>query len=51
MGWIPGWGRSPWEKEMATHSTLILPGKSLGQRSLVDYSPLELQKSRTRLSD
>ena len=26
------------EKEMATHSS-ILPGKSHGQRSLVDYSP------------
>ena len=28
----------PLEKEMATHSS-ILPGKSHGQRSLVDYSP------------
>ena len=36
-GSIPGWGRSS-EKEMAAHSS-ILPGKSHGQRSLVDYSP------------
>ena len=34
---IPGWG-DPLEKEMATHS-IFLPGKSQGQRSLVDNSP------------
>ena len=27
------------EKEMATHSSTLLPGKSCGGRSLVDYSP------------
>ena len=32
-----GW-EDPLEKEMATHS-LFLPGKFLGQRSLVSYSP------------
>ena len=37
VGSIPGSERSP-EKEMATHS-VILPGKSHGQRSLVGYSP------------
>ena len=37
--WVqsPGW-EDLLEKEMATHSS-ILPGKSHGQRSLVDYSP------------
>ena len=29
----------PLEKEMATHSSMFLPEKSHGQRSLVDYSP------------
>ena len=37
MDWIPGLGRSL-EKEMTTHS-LVLPGESHGQRSLVGYSP------------
>ena len=37
VGLIPGLGR-PLEEEMATHSS-ILPGKSLGQRSLAGYSP------------
>ena len=27
------------EKEMGTHPPVFLPGKSLGQRSLVGYSP------------
>ena len=36
-GSIPGSGRCS-KKEMAAHSS-ILPGKSHGQRSLVDYSP------------
>ena len=31
--------RSLLEKEMATHSSKILPGKSHGLRSLVGYSP------------
>ena len=37
LGSIPG-GEDPLEKEMASHSS-ILSGKSLGQRSLVAYSP------------
>ena len=36
-GLIPGW-EDPLEKEMATHS-IFLPGKSHGQRTLVDNSP------------
>ena len=39
----------PLEKEMATYS-VFLPGKSRGQRSLVDYSPWG-RKSWTRLSN
>ena len=35
---IPGSGRSL-EKEMATHTPVLLSGKSHGQRSLVGYSP------------
>ena len=34
-----GW-KDPLEKEMATHSSILLPGKFHGQRSLVGYSPL-----------
>ena len=34
------------EKEMATHSS-ILPGKSHGWRSLVDYSPQGRKESDT----
>ena len=37
-GSIPGW-EDPLEKRMAAH-TVFLPRKSLGQRSLVGYSPL-----------
>ena len=44
-GSIPGWGRSS-EKEMAAHSS-VLPGKSHGQRSLVDYSPWGHEESDT----
>ena len=29
----------PLEKEMAIHSSTLLPGKSHGRRSLVGYSP------------
>ena len=29
----------PLEEEMATHSSIFLPGKSHGQRSLASYSP------------
>ena len=38
VGLIPGLGRFPWRK--AWQPTLVfLPGESLGQRSLVGYSP------------
>ena len=33
-----GW-ENPLEKEMATHSSISLPGKTHGQRNLVGYSP------------
>ena len=36
--WSLGW-EDPLEKEMATHSSILLPGKSHGQKSLVGYSP------------
>ena len=38
------------EKEMATPTPVILPGKHHGQRSLAGYSPWD-HKSQTRLSD
>ena len=41
-------GEDPLQKDMATHSVL-LPGESHGQRSLVDYSPERVAKSWTRL--
>ena len=37
-GLIPGSGRSPPEKKMAT-TPVFLPGESHGQRSRVGYSP------------
>ena len=37
---------NPLEEETATHSS-ILPGKSHGQRSLVDYSPWGCQELDT----
>ena len=37
-GLIPGLGRSPWRRKWQSTPGL-LPGKSHGQRSLVDYSP------------
>ena len=40
-----GW-EDPLEKEMAVHSS-ILPGKSHGQRSLIDYSPWGSKESDT----
>ena len=40
-----GW-ENPLEKEMAIHGK-ILPGKSHGQRSLVDYSPWGHKESDT----
>ena len=44
-----GW-EDPLEKEMATHSSGLLPGEFHGQRSLVGYSPW-VTESQTRLSD
>ena len=40
-----GW-EDPLEKEMATHSR-TMPGKSHGQRSLIDYSPRGRKESNT----
>ena len=48
-GSIPGSGSCPGEGN-ATHSTVFLPGKSHGQRSLAGYSPW-VCKSRTWLSN
>ena len=45
MGLIPGLGRFL-EKEMAT-TREFLPGESLGQRSLVGYSPWGCKESDT----
>ena len=44
IGSIPGSGRFPGEKGMATHSS-ILPGEFHGQRSLEGYSPGDHKKS------
>ena len=49
VGFIPGSGRDPLEKEMATHSS-ILAGEFHGQRSLADYSSW-VAKSLTQMSD
>ena len=38
LGSIPGSGRSPWRRKWQP-TPVFLPGKSHGQRSLVDYSP------------
>ena len=37
----------PPEKEMATHFTVFLPGKSRGQRSLVGYHPWDHESDTT----
>ena len=37
-GLIPGLGRFPWRRKWQS-TPVLLPGKSLGQRSLVGYSP------------
>ena len=37
-GLVPGLGRSP-GGSMATHSSILVHGRSRGQRSLVGYSP------------
>ena len=39
-----GW-EDPLEKEMATHSSTLLPVKSHGQRSMVGYSPWGCKES------
>ena len=45
--WVRSLGRGdPLEKEMAIHSVL-LPGKSHGQRNLIGYSPWGRKKSDT----
>ena len=45
--WVQSLSREdPLEKEIATHSS-NLPGKSHGQRNLVDYSPWDLKESDT----
>ena len=43
------WG-DPLEKEMATHSPILLPGKSHRWRSLVGYSPWSHKESDTMVS-
>ena len=56
--WVQSLGQEdPLEKEMATHSSILfffffstpvfLPGKSHGQKSLVDYSPRGRKESDT----
>ena len=47
--WVPflGW-EDPLVKEVATHS-VFLPGKSLGQRSLMDYTPRNCKRVRLNL--
>ena len=40
-------GEDPLEKEMATHSRALLPGKSHGPRSLLGYSPPGHKESDT----
>ena len=38
--WVRSLGQQdPLEKEMATHSPVLLPGKFHGRRSLVGYNP------------
>ena len=41
-----GW-EDPLEKEMATHSPVLLPGKFHGPRSLVGHSPWGCKESDT----
>ena len=46
--WVRSLGREdPLEKEMATHSSTLLPGQSHGWRSLVGYSPWVRKESDT----
>ena len=44
-----GWG-DPLEKEMATHSPVLFPGKSHRWRSLVGYSPWSSKELDTMVS-
>ena len=38
--WVQSLGQEDClEKEMATHSSILIPGESHGQRSLAGYSP------------
>ena len=46
MGLIPWLGRSPWRREWQL-TTVLLPGKSHVQRSLVGYSPWGCKESDT----
>ena len=46
---IPGWEKIPWRRKWQP-SPIFLPGKSLGERSLVGYSPWGC-KSWTQLSN
>ena len=39
MSSIPQSGRFPLEKEMVTHSSIVPPEKSHGQRTLAGYNP------------
>ena len=45
-GSIPGWGRSPGEREWQP-TAVLLPRKSHGQRNLVGYSPWGHKESTT----
>ena len=47
LGSIPGSGRSPGEGNKWQPTPVLLPGKSHGQRNLVDYSPWDHKKSDT----
>ena len=42
-GSIPGWGKAPGRGHRQP-TLVFLPGESHGQRSLVGYSPMELQR-------
>ena len=44
LGLIPGSGRSPWRRKWQP-TPVLLPGKSNGQRNLVDYSPWDRKDS------
>ena len=48
MGSVPGSGRFPWRRKCQP-TPVFLPGKSHGQRSLADYSPLGHKRIRHNL--